>query len=908
MPSAGSQRNYTIMMFVLCSLLHPTVHARTDRDAMQSRSLLPLCFTENQGQQDPDVLFTALGHGGQLSIHKTGLTLQLDFQSDQNLSVRFENTNPQLEINGNNTLPGRTHYLKGNDPSQWHRELPNFQQVEVHELYPGIDLLYYGNMDQLEYDLVVSTGANPNLIQMVCSETDGQAAELAINEQGDLVITTAQGNLIKRKPISYQWIQEKKHEVLSSYEILDPQAGVVGFSVDHYDPAYPLVIDPILVYSTYLGGSNGDWLFGMACDQNGDLYLSGNLNSTHFPTTEGALAERSYGSIDTIALKFHGLTHELIYATYIGGSDIDYGGNIAVDAEGCAYLTGNTDSRDLPVTPNAYDPTYNGNSPDGYHDEIFVIKLNADGNDVVYGTYLGGSRGENPCGIALDQAGCAYIVGHTSSDDFPTTPGAYNRSFQGGGNPDYLQGDIVLVKLNAEGSDLVYSTFLGGSEPDYPLDLMVDDQNCVTVVGNTTSQDFPTWGDHVDVQYHGDGDGIVTRFNASGSQLLYSSFIGGTGSDSCSDIVSGQENRLYIVGDTSSTDFPITSDAYSTVYKGGATDGFVLKMNAEDAAIEACSYLGGNQEDARLRVSCDAERVVIVGGTASEDFPTTSNAFDLTYNGPTSGASAFEGDVFVTEMSLNLDTISFSTFVGGGQGDTCGDACLDPTGTICVVGITNSSRLPVSNDAYDTSYNRNTDGFFFKLVSNPYVDGGPVHNLSTDQYYRSIQHAILEAQQGDEIVIAPGIYQESLRITDLDLQLRSIDPNDPFYIGGTIIQSDYRSPILNLSHNSSSCLLTGLTLRAGLVGITGTDTDVTLRNCRIMDNEMHGMELFEGSDPHLNHCLITSNEQSGITMHEYTHRTTIYCQPVIENCVIVQNGQTAWEGGEPTIIDSIVQN
>lgn len=220
--------------------------------------MLPLCFTENRGQQAPDVLFTAVGHGRRLSITRSSLNLLMGPQADQTLQSRFLDANPNPEVGGQTLMRGESHYLIGDNPSQWHCHIPNFRQVRVNRIYPGIDLLYYGNMNELEYDLVVSAGADPSLIRIACTTNADTSMHLSINTAGDLVISTSMGDIIKRKPVSYQTIDGKRHLVQSAYRIIDAQAGVYAFSLADYDTAYDLVIDPILVYSTYLGGSQGD--------------------------------------------------------------------------------------------------------------------------------------------------------------------------------------------------------------------------------------------------------------------------------------------------------------------------------------------------------------------------------------------------------------------------------------------------------------------------------------------------------------------------------------------------------------------------------------------------------------------------------------------------------------------------
>src|SRR2546425_1653009 len=468
---------------------------------------LPLSFEANHGQTDRQVKFLSRGSGYSLfltsnetvlSLSKPAMpaaqhridTVAMGQEVAENkaitttvLRMRLVGANPAAEISGLEELPGKSNYFIGNDPKEWRTNVPNYARVKYRNVYPGVDLLYYGNQRQLEYDFVVRPGADPSRIVLGVQGAD----RLEVDAQGDLVLDTAVGPIHQRKPVIYQEIDGDKKEIAGAYVLTGRHQ--VGFRVAAYDASQPLVIDPVLVYSTFLGGSGLDQGFGIAVDATGNAYVTGVTVSIPFPTVTGAFQTTSGGSQDVFVTKLNPAGSALVYSTYIGGSGDDGGLGIAVDSLGNAYVTGFTTSTNFPTTVAAFQTTLRGLSA------AFVTKLNPTGSGLVYSTYLGGSSHdpgvgfdggpspENGRGIAVDSLGNAYVLGRTHSSDFPTTPGAFQTNI-GGCRNAYVTIDGLT------GSTGIYSTYLGGSDMDKDFGIAVDALFNAYVTRGTISGDF----------------------------------------------------------------------------------------------------------------------------------------------------------------------------------------------------------------------------------------------------------------------------------------------------------------------------------------------------------------------------------------------------------------------------------
>ncbi len=410
--------------------------------------------------------------------------------------MQLIDANKNAQVAGMDQLPGTTNYFLGKNPRTWRTSVVNYRKVSYRDVYPGIDLVYYGNQRQLEYDFVVAPGSDPGAIKV----SFAGAPRIRLDRQtGDLILSTAKGDVHFHKPVAYQMEAEqasaadgRKHFVESSF-VLDAK-NRVSFQLGSYDHSRALVIDPTLGYSTYLGGTGNDYATAVAVDSTGSAYVTGYTASTNFPTVAGAYQTSCGGGtacsathINAFVTKLNSTGTALVYSTYLGGSAKDYGYGIAVDASGDAFIVGTATSNDFPTTPGAYQTACTGGSC--ANGDIFITELNPTGSGLVYSTYLGGVTTNQGNAIALDSSGNAYVTGYTKSGNYPITPGV----FQGGcSSCKNALVDAVVTKLNSSGSALVYSSFLGGNNADVGYAIAVDSAGNAYVTGYTYSTNFPT--------------------------------------------------------------------------------------------------------------------------------------------------------------------------------------------------------------------------------------------------------------------------------------------------------------------------------------------------------------------------------------------------------------------------------
>ncbi|HET9866492.1 MAG TPA: SBBP repeat-containing protein, partial [Nitrospira sp.] len=427
------------------------------------------------GQIDPQVDFISRGSGYTLFLTPREAVLALRASSGapttgaaQNdhestatavLRMKFVGSETRPQVTAQEELPGKVNYLSDKDPNRWRTGISTYAKVAYQNVYPGVDLVYYGNQQQLEYDFIVRPGTDPDIIALSFEGAD----QLEVDAQGELVLRAGSGEIRQRKPLIYQEVDGARHEVAGSYRLKG--RNTVGFQLADYDASRPLVIDPVLVYSTFLGGGRLDQGADIAVDSSGSAYVTGATDSVEFPTTVGAFDTTHNGGFDDVFVtKLNPSGSALVYSTFLGGSGNDSGFSIAVDTTGSAYVTGIAAfSPNFPTTVGAFDTTFNG-----IHD-VFVTKLNPTGSALVYSTFFGGDSSDIGRGLAVDISGNAYVTGETFSPNFPTTVGAFDTTFNGDG-----EFDAFVTKLNPSGSALVYSTFLGGSDSNFGHDIAVD--------------------------------------------------------------------------------------------------------------------------------------------------------------------------------------------------------------------------------------------------------------------------------------------------------------------------------------------------------------------------------------------------------------------------------------------------
>jgi Beta-propeller repeat len=664
--------------------------AKTGRDrVLAGYANLPVTFVENRGQIDNRVRyyaqrgnFAAYFTPGQ-AVYSLG---REDSSSGVTLALRFLQANPRVSLEAEDRAPGDVNYFRGNDPERWRTSIPRYSQIVYRELWAGVDLRMHDQAKSLKYEFRVRSGAKVSNIRLAYTGASG----IALDPSGALRIDTPVGVLRDAPPVCYQEIDGKRVSVESRY-ILDA-SGEYGFAVGAgYRADRELVIDPGLDYSTFLGGADADSGTGIAVDAAGNAYIVGITQSADFPTTVGAFRRTgaASGFTDVFVAKLNPTGTALIYSTFIGGVDLDWGRAIAVDAAGNAYIAGQTKSSDFPTTPGAFDRTLNiPNCPrcgvDNY--DAFVAKLNPTGSALVYSTYLGGASDiDDALGIAVDSAGSAYVTGETASADFPVTPGAF-RTVRNGAD------DAYVTKLNPAGSALVYSTFIGGAAVDFGVRIAVDSAHNAYVLGNTSSADFPTTTGAFDTSQNGSFDLFVLKLNASGNGLLYSTFLGGSNTELAGGLALDSAGNVYVTGSTLSLDFPHTPGAFKTVSDGN--DGFVTKLNPTGSALLYSTFIGGSGPDGVSGIALDASgNAFLTGTTGSQDFPTTVGAVDSASNGGV--------DAYVAELSADGSTLLYGTYLGGADSDNANDIALGPAGSVYVTGQTMSTDFPTTAGAFD---------------------------------------------------------------------------------------------------------------------------------------------------------------------------------------------------------------
>jgi hypothetical protein len=584
---------------------------------------LPLSFEANQGQTAAPVNYLARGSGYALFLTPGAAALSLQKPAAANLGpgaapapegdvlrMQLVGASATPQVVGLDQLPGTTNYFIGNDPSQWHTNVPSFARVAYQGLYPGVDLVYYGNQRQLEYDFVVAPGASAAVIRLGLQGAEG----MALDARGNLVLHTVGGDVVEHAPVLYQQSGGVRQAVSGRF-VLEGD-GQVGFAVGAYDASRPLIIDPVLSYSTYLGGNGYEEGQDIAVDSAGNAYLIGTTTSTDFPTADALQAAYGGGLFNAFVAKLDASGTSLVYSTYLGGSGEDNGNDIAVDRAGNAYVTGHTTSTDFP-TANPIQATNGGGQ------DAFVAKLNACGTALVYSTYLGGSGDDLGQGIAVDRAGDAYVTGRTTSADFPTVNPiqAANRGFM----------NAFVAKVNASGTALVYSTYLGGSGEDDGTAIAVDRAGNAYVTGSTSSTNFPTVNPIQAGYGGGNTDAFVAKLNATGTALVYSTYLGGSGEDLGFGIAVDRAGNAYVTGGTDSTNFPTANPIQAA--NGGSEDAFVAELDASGTALVYSTYLGGSGFDRGIRIAVDrAGNAYVTGDTQSTDFPTV-NPLQAAYGG-----------------------------------------------------------------------------------------------------------------------------------------------------------------------------------------------------------------------------------------------------------------------------------
>ncbi len=662
----------------------------------------PITFEPNRGQTSSEVRYLARAAGSTLFLTPREAVLRMRHPQakDSVLRIQWLAAAATATFAPEEPLSGRVNYLRGNNDKKWITGLPTFAKVRLARLYDGVDLVIYGNQRNFEYDFVVAPHADPRQIRLAFDGAD----KIAIDKTGDLALQIGTDELRQHKPVVYQTVAGKKKMVDARFLIAADNTA--SFRIDSYDRSLPLIIDPTLSFSTLLGGTGEDQGNSIAVDSSGRAYVTGQTDSTDFPVKAGVQTNKA--STDAFVTKMFATGGGVIYSTYLGGNSVDRGEAIAVDRFGNAYVGGLTTSTDFPVTTGAFRPTYSGAGDGfvaklnptgssliyslllggeesdfvqaialdsqqrayvtgGTSSEFFPVKnayqstytsqppssggisafltrLNAAGSDLEYSTYLDGHIASLGCGVAVDSTFHAYITGWTSSPDFPTTAGAFQRVFKAPthtGDPHDTPGlSGFVTKFSADGTTLDYSTFLGGTGDDVTRAIAVDSSNRAYVTGSAQSPDFPTKAGAFQRTRRGSSDAFVTKLQADGAGLIYSTLLGGSGGEGGTSIAVNGAGNAFVTGSTSSSDFPV-KNALDATYNGH-TDAFVTKLWATGGGLHFSTYLGGSTgpsatnpgEDVGNAIRLDANgNAYVTGYTRSSNFPTTSGAYRRTLHG-----------------------------------------------------------------------------------------------------------------------------------------------------------------------------------------------------------------------------------------------------------------------------------
>lgn len=900
-------------------MVHPARRPSPDKALLR----LPLAFEPNLGQAGPQVEFLAHGRGYTLLLERDGAELWFDTDrqkasperpesnSDRRrgsvvrgpsrvafnirqrsadiLRMSFLGASPDSHAAGLGELPGKSNYFIGNDPRRWQRNVPNFARVKFADVYRGIDLVYYGNPQELEYDFVIKPGADPKDITLKVEtgnwklkngntkSKSGEARTSRLHARsqprlrravnGDLVIGVDGSEIRFRRPVLYQEglagasgsaARELKTRAMPGLRTLVDGRWLLEsnneatFQVGDYDHSKPLIIDPSLSYATYLGGSGFDYAYGVAVDSSGNAYVVGQTDSPNFPvqgavqSAGGACPAGNYDTycFDVFVSKVNASGTGLVYSTYLGGSGDDHGTSIAVDSGGNTYITGYTDSTDFP-TVNPIEGTYRGgncgesSSFVNCH-EAFVTKLNAAGSALVYSTYLGGSADNFGFGVAVDATGRAYVAGFTSSTDFPITPDSFQPLYGGG---DF---DGFVTELSATGSSAIYSTYLGGAGDDRASAIAVDASGDAYVTGSTNSTDFPLEAPFQGANGGGVSDAFVSKLNAGGATLAYSTYLGGAGGDDGYGIAVDSSGSAYVAGLTTSTNFPVTPGAFQVTGGGTSYAAFVTKLSPAGSALAYSTYLGGLGSQSANAIAVDLSgKAYVTGYNDGGDFPVSS---------PIQASNAGFYDATVSLLNAAGSALIFSTYLGG-TGDEAGQGiAVDSSGNAYVVGGTFSTDLPATPGAFQTSYGGGAyDGFLAKYSNLvlPVIALSPPRLLFPSQAVgtTSAPQSVVLANNGDAALlissIAPGGDVEETNDCPLSLApgtactisvTSSPRVFGPLTGSVTITDNAWGSPhVISVagSGNSSPAVVfspSSLVFGPQVVGITSSPSSVTMAN------------------------------------------------------------------------------
>src|SRR5580698_4421784 len=654
---------------ILGSMLRlPAAAAESNQRALLQYQQLPLNFQPSAGRDGDGHSFRASGPSYQLSLLPQEAILNLS--GGAVIHLRLPGSNPRASLDGLDPLPGRTYYLKGRDPAGW-RKAAEYARVRYHEIYPGIDLIFYGNQNRLECDFVLAPGADFRQVRLL---VEG-AQRLAMDGEGNLALTTSDGEISLGRPVVYQQSGATRKVVAGAFQL---HGAEVGFALGAYDHSLPLVVDPTLNYAAYVGHGVNDRVNGIAVGADGSTYVAGESS---------AVTASSHDEAFVAHISADGKT--MLYMTYLGGTGATTGRGIALDKAGNAYITGQTKAQDFPVL-NALQPSCGKNASGQCVGDAFLAKLNADGS-LNYATYLGGAGEDAGHAIALDSTGDVYVAGATDSIDFPTVHAA--QPAPGG------HGDAFVAKFSNDGLRLIYSTFIGGSGQDEALGIAIDTNLDAYVTGRTLSFDFPVKGAFQEKNRLNNSneyaqEAFVAKLSPDGDQMLWSTYLGGSGGDSGKAIAVDSFGSAYVAGSTASDDFPLAEAMQAQ--RHGKTDAFVTKFSPDGSSLVYSTFLGGSSDDLATGIAVDKQGTAYISGhTSSVDFPTQA-AIQAACRKDGKGECQ---DAFLAVLNSKGTGLQFSSFLGGSGADQGYGIAIDAKGSAYLGGATTSSDFPKAKPA-----------------------------------------------------------------------------------------------------------------------------------------------------------------------------------------------------------------
>ncbi len=864
---------------------------------------LPLTFERNEGQANSQAKFVTRGRGYSAFLTSGGLVLSLRPSRVANasqpddasktkaqklpsttLQFKLIGATPNPVIAGDDLQPGKINYFLGNDPAKWHTNVPTYSRVRYKSVYPGIDLVYYGNHRQLEYDFAVSAGADPRRIQFVITG----AKRVQTDAAGNLVLQTGNGELHFESPVVYQESAGERVPVAGSYVV--EGSSRVAFHLAHYDASKPLVIDPVLVYSTYLGGSGDDQPVGIAVDSTGSIYMAGSTDSTDFPLA--TLGSLPISTDHVFVAKLDSTGSNLVYADYIGGNSQDFGYALTLDSNNDVYVTGSTSSSNFPVV-SAFQTSYPGSF------NAFLTKISASGSSLLYSTYLGGNGSDEPSSIAIDGLGSVLVAGNTSSTNFPVAS-AYQSTVSA--NEGGLLGNYgFLTKFSVDGSSLVYSTYFSGNS-NVPYNcggtpcwgspysaisgIAVDASGNAYVTGATNTYNFPTSdGAYLPTNTTQQNSivGFVSKFSASGNLAYSTYFYEASGLiNDLNAIAVDASGSAYVTGSAfSDGTFPVTSSSICDPVENGTACNyaFVTKFDAAGASLLYSTFLGPNNNASPQAIALDANDDAYVLAS------TTSGSLSMV-----SGIEPYSNgsDLLLVEIDPSASTQLFATYLGASGDESPAGMALDSAGNIYVAGSTNSSDVPVTPGAFQTVLGGGTDAFVFKIGpgSDPAVTFDPgalQYSAQTIGVASSTQTVLLRnmgsapltvssiAATGDfaetdncaTSVPAAGSCTFSVTFTPTAAGLRS---------GTVVIQDDaagspHRITLSGTGTGPAATLApSGLTFNGQSVGTTSAAQTVTLTNSGTTALSISSIQA-SGDYAQTNNCTSSLTASSSCAIH-----------------------------------------